>query len=377
MRLAFIALDTPTRRSSWSGTPSFAYDEIRRRFSDTHLIDTIRFDRILGLGRHVRKFAGYDLLREPLVTRAYARLIEPVLEEITPDAIISVGASHKLADISPKWPIVHISDALFSLIVDYYPSYKSMSARHRRLGNEVQQKLIDRAKVILLTSDWAVDAARRDYDIKRGTRLLAVPLGANLEKDPPPLQMPDEGPGIAVPLKLLFVGGDWTRKGGPLVLDTFSLLRMRIPDAELHIVGCRPEDALDRPGVTVHGSLSKADPAEFAKLTQLYAGSSMFFMPSRQEAYGIAYCEACAYGLPSIALNTGGVPTIIKNNVNGLLLDIDVTAESCAAEIERLWQNRPAWVAMRMAARKAYETRLNWRSWGDAVEKELCRIVSK
>ena len=144
-----------------------------------------------------------------------------------------------------------------------------------------------------------------------------------------------------------------------------------------HHIRKKSNDVEHLPGVTVHGFLSKSKPAEFNTLTSLFAESSLFFMPSKQEAFGIAYCEACAYGLPSVALATGGVSTIINNNVNGLLLDIDVTSEECADGIVGLWADRPRWLAMREAARNAYVTRLNWEKWGDAVEQELYRITSR
>ena len=175
-------------------------------------------------------------------------------------------------------------------------------------------------------------------------------------------------------LKLLFVGFDWERKGGEIALAAFRHLRLRAPDAEFHVVGSRPQTALETPGVTVHGWLSKRDPRQAEKLLSLYRDSSFFLMPTRYEAFGIVYSEACAFGLSPVASNTGGVGAIIHDGENGLLLPHDASPEAFAKAILAVWSDANRCQTMRRAARAAYETRLNWRSWGDKVDAELHRI---
>ncbi len=52
-----------------------------------------------------------------------------------------------------------------------------------------------------------------------------------------------------------------------------------------------------------------------------------FVLASRHEALGVAYMEAMACGLPVIGTRTGGVPELIKNEDNGILVSPDSPGE--------------------------------------------------
>lgn len=161
------------------------------------------------------------------------------------------------------------------------------------------------------------------------------------------------------------------------MLSTFTKLRQRLRGAvELHIVGCHPPESDGVPGVVHHGVFRKSDPAEAERLEALFRECSFFFMPSQQEAYGLVYAEACALGLPPVGADTGGVGTIIQGGVNGLLLPSTAGPGDYADAIARVWSNSEAYVSMQVAARKAAETRLNWRAWGDVAEGVLGEAIS-
>ncbi|MGB9721799.1 MAG: glycosyltransferase family 4 protein [bacterium] len=57
------------------------------------------------------------------------------------------------------------------------------------------------------------------------------------------------------------------------------------------------------------------------KLQQLYESSDLFILSSRHEGYGIVLGEALSHGLPIVATNVGAVSEIIKDNINGFLVD--------------------------------------------------------
>lgn len=366
MRVGYVSLGNPEDRTIWSGTPHYSLREMQKRFTDLEVFNTDLIDKVVHAANKPARLAGLDLSREPLVTRSYAALLQERLKAFNPDAILSVGASNKLAYVECSSPIVHVSDALFGTVTRYYSRYDSMSDRSRQLGDLIQQRLIDKAQAILLTSEWAVESARQLYRCD-GVRMQVVPIGANLEQPPGDdvLHLPKDK------LRLLFVGIDWLRKGGPLVLQMFDRVRAAVADAELHIVGGSPADALNRPGVIVHGFLRKADPEQNAKLESLYRDAALFVMPSREEAFGLVYCEAAAYGVPAVALRTGGVSTVVRDGESGLLFPADVTAEVMANRILSLWNSKSAYEQMRKAARTHFLERLNWSAWGDAVEGEL------
>lgn len=361
MRVAYISLTTPFSRSSWSGIPYYSYREIVRRFPDTHVVDTPRMD---GLIRRIALIERYGLLvrRRQMVSRYYGAVINAALEKIQPDVVVAVASAHKLARLDPKWPLVYAADALFETVVGYYSKYAAFGTAMRANGNVVQRELLGRADRVLLASDWAARSAVDFYGLP-AHQVSVAPMGANLDSDPGWRAPKTDGP-----LSLLFVGYDWKRKGGDMVLATWRALRARTGNAELHIVGAQPSDAYGLEGVFLHGRLNKSQPQDYARFAELYDRASFFFMPSRQEAYGIVYCEAAAFGRPSIAANTGGVPTIVQDGKTGILLQPDENPDVAADRIMAIWQDVDRYAAMCAAARRAYETTLNWTSWGDKVD---------
>lgn len=371
MRIAFVSLGSPFNRASWSGIPYYALRELSRRFNDLTVIDTPKIDETL---RYASSLAAIGVLvsREPVVTHAFANWLDKRLTEADADAVVSIGAAHKVAYIDPKWPVVHVADALFGPLVDYYPKYQPLNGRSRRIGNALQRHLINRNQPILLSSDWAAQSAAEYYDVPT-SRFSVAPLGANFDIEPAAHERAAQGD----KLKLLFVGYDWPRKGGALVLKVFRELRRHIGDAELHIVGCKPAETFGVEGVVHHGHLSKTDPAQAALLESLFRDCSFLFMPSQQEAFGLVYCEACAFSLPSIARDTGGVSAIIKNGSNGLLFKADADVEDYVAGIREIWSDEPRYLAMTRAARCAFENRLRWNVWGAAIEAEIRALGQK
>ena len=369
MRLAVVAQDNPYSEASWSGIPFHALQEIRRRFDDVHVVNTPKLDRLIRRSAQLAR-GRWDIAREPAMIAGIQARLTPAFDEIAPDVVISIAAPHKVAWLVDRYPVIHVTDAMFDTMVNYYQKYATMSSRSLRLGHAVQHRLVDGSRGLMVASQWAAQSAAAYYNHPID-HFTVAPLSANFKENPPP-RIPRANDG---PLKLLFVGFNWQRKGGPLALQAFQHLRVAEPQAEFHIVGCRPPGADAIPGVQVHGVLRKGDPAQALKLAQLLDSSHFFLMPSRQEAYGLVYCEACAFSLPPVATDTGGVGEIIRHGENGLLLPPDADAAMYSQAILNVWRDSDRYVAMQLAARRAFNERLNWRAWGDSLEHLVREIV--
>jgi glycosyltransferase involved in cell wall biosynthesis len=59
------------------------------------------------------------------------------------------------------------------------------------------------------------------------------------------------------------------------------------------------------------------------ELLNLYAQADIFVMPSLTEAFGVVFLEAMAAGLPVIGTRVGGIPEIIEDGHNGMLVEAD------------------------------------------------------
>lgn len=370
VRIAYVSLATPFSQGSWSGIPWATLQEVKRRFPDTHVIDTPRIDKVVQRLAAVERF-DVNVLRNVLLSKYFTTYVNSQIEMIKPDAIVAVSAAHKIAYADINVPLIYVSDALYGNVVNYYEKYASNSKRWKNKGDELQRSLIGRVTKFLLSSQWAVDSAAKYYDIS-AEKLVVAPMGANLSVTPvfvPPV--------MNRPISLLFVGYHWLRKGGPLIVEIWRELRRRTGSAELHIVGAMPEDLASIPGVFLHGKLNKADPVDYQRFTQLYRDAHFFIMPSRQEAYGIAFCEAAAFGRPVVATDTGGVATIVQDGRSGLLCTLEATAQDYAVRILQLWSDPAAYLDMCLVARQRFEQTLNWQAWGQTLEDTIIEEVKR
>ena len=85
------------------------------------------------------------------------------------------------------------------------------------------------------------------------------------------------------------------------------------------------------------------------ELTAHYGQADIFVWPGIGEAYGMAYLEAQAMGLPVIALNTAGVPAVVANGVSGILTPQD-DVSAYGGAIGSLLSDAPRWQIMSAAA---------------------------
>jgi glycosyltransferase involved in cell wall biosynthesis len=119
----------------------------------------------------------------------------------------------------------------------------------------------------------------------------------------------------------LFVGGDFVRKGGAVVLDAFATLRARHGAAvELHAVTRSTVPAAA--GVVVHGNVTP-NSDDLRALTQ---HCDIFCLPTRGDCLPMAACEAGAAGLPLVTTSVAALPEIVVDGTTGLLVGVDDAA---------------------------------------------------
>ncbi|WP_416909331.1 MAG: glycosyltransferase [Polymorphobacter sp.] len=112
-------------------------------------------------------------------------------------------------------------------------------------------------------------------------------------------------------------------------------------------------------------------------MKSLYANASAFTLLSRQEAAAVVFAEASSYGLPSVAFDTGGVSTLVKDGDNGLLFSLDTPIEAIADKLGALLRDPQAHAEMRVRARTRFETKLNWSSWGDTAARTIEQAIAE
>jgi glycosyltransferase involved in cell wall biosynthesis len=181
---------------------------------------------------------------------------------------------------------------------------------------------METAVLLQAWSNWAKQSAVEDYGLP-AEKIVVNPPGVNLNFwEPNPSR---QAYTKNQPFKVLFVGGDFRRKGGFLLIDWFK--HQDPARYELHIVTKEPVPPSK--GVYVYQDLAPNTP----ELLQLYQNSQLFVLPSLGECFGIATVEAMGAGLPVIATDVGGTADIIEPGRNGFIIPgDDLQALSSAIE---------------------------------------------
>ena len=267
------------------------------------------------------------------------------------DAILVIG-SEACAFCTTGVPLFGFGDSVFGSRIDLYADQMTdrISARSMAEGRSVQQRALDRMRAFFITSRWAWDRAVRKLGYSTDeARVDVVLVGANL-------------PHVAVappivsggPLQLLWVGVDWARKRGDLAVRAVAALREAGVDARLEVAG--PVTVSSPPHyVTVRGRLDAA-----SGLGEVYARSAALLLPTLADLTPVVVAEAAMYGRAAFASPVGGIPEMVRDGVEGVLVSSDDPLDWAAAIRASL--DGDALTRMGLAARRNYEERLNWRS---------------
>ncbi len=166
--------------------------------------------------------------------------------------------------------------------------------------------------------------------------------------------------------KIVFVGVDWERKGGPELIAAFKLLKTRIPDVTLTIIGCSPN--IKEAGVEILGRLPLKEVEEH------YHAASCFCMPSRLEPFGIVFVEAMQFGLPVVATDVGDISAIVAQNKTGRLATAGNVQELADALFDTL-DNAEHCRALGIAALDR-ATQFTWEAVARRIAAHLPRTVT-
>jgi glycogen synthase len=306
-RIALVQQADPTVGASWSGVTTGLISGLEAAGCEVAPVNA-EFPGARKIGRLLRmSWAAQSTSRafaaacSATASRAL-RAVEPL------DGIVMIGSGYTL---STEIPFVTYEDMTVAQALHRDdPLYDTLSEAgvKRWLGR--QQAIYEGSRACCLTSRWAARSVLDDYGIP-ASKVHVVGVGHNIdvgriERD------------WSVP-HFLFVGLDWERKRGAAVVEAFAAVRERYPEATLDLVGGHPP--VDADGVTGHGMLPLDSPEGQRRYGELIRRATCFLMPSRYEAFGIAYVDAGASGLPSIGTTVGGAPDAVGDG--GRVVDPD------------------------------------------------------
>jgi glycosyltransferase involved in cell wall biosynthesis len=223
------------------------------------------------------------------------------------------------------------------------------------------------ATALVAHCHWAKDSLVADYGVPT-EKVTVIPPGVDMEGW-------HFGRGKAAcphttsgKVRLLFVGGDFERKGGNTLIEAFR--RGLRQNCTLDIVTkdtSVQRELVGMDGVQVHCNLV----ANSTPLKELFAKADIFVFPTQADCLPHVVMEAMAAGLPVIATDVGALREEVQDGVNGLIVpQFDVGAviaavlALCGDEAKR---GRMA-AASRRIAEQRFDARRNYSAVLDLIK---------
>ena len=289
-KLIVLSNWTSPLEKSWSGT-TYSLTKALERYYDVEI-------KSLAIGRWLKLLAR--LSQVPLFGLLFGALYDFILKN---KANIIIGMDKTIPvleiceDVKVKNPFFTYQDMTYhaGLVVKewqkVYPfiyqaagnailSKREIHRRERRQHEEYQN-----ARAALFMSRWVKDIMS-DFHPDVASKMFHIGGGTNIDVNRIDLSKKAGN-------KILFIGRDFERKAGDLVIEAFKILKARYtPNAELHIAGCKAQISAE--GIFYYGDIN------YQGISELLNKCDIFCMPSRFEAYGLVFVEALIYGLPCI-----------------------------------------------------------------------------
>lgn len=314
-RIALVSTYAHLSRNSMERMLKSAFPELG---IDNFSVDEIVERNLFWMPRnlwYVARECGIDLLRgriEPRqalfrTTHAFKRLRAAMQQSIRPDRHLFSFQMQSLYNTSvPGVPYFVYTDHTHLSNLNY-PDFDRRQLRPAS-WIELERSIYESATVVFTRStDISLDLVR--YYGTSPDKIECVYAGSNVD-----VKNAGEPNNNGYSNKrIVFVGVDWVRKGGPELLAAFRTVLKSHPDAHLTIAGS--DTPVDVPNCTVLGRVNASD------LSRYYSDASVFCLPTKREPFGIAFVEAMMHRLPIVGTRIGAVPDMVEDGVNGFLIE--------------------------------------------------------
>ncbi|MBI4643767.1 MAG: glycosyltransferase family 4 protein [Deltaproteobacteria bacterium] len=187
---------------------------------------------------------------------------------------------------------------------------------------------------------------------------------------------------------VLFVGKLRESKGVHILLAAMDQVWPRFPQAVLVLVGGtefgRGRTDRETPFLrelhrwveTAQGRVVLTGFIPPARIPETYLLGDIFAGPSQiEEGLGLVFLEASAAGLPIIATRRGGIPEIVREDLNGLLLQKHDDPQELAAQIIQLLKDRDLRLRLGQQGRSWVREHFTWEKIAQRQEEVYDEIV--
>ena len=147
-------------------------------------------------------------------------------------------------------------------------------------------------------------------------KIVKIPIGTDTYHFTPVKNLPDNN-------TILFLAYLVKRKGLKYLLEAIDILKKRIPEIKLLVVGDGPDrnyfEETAR-NLNLSENVEFAGHVEHSNTPEYFRRAQVYVLPSLGEPFGMSLVEAMSCGLPVIATEAGGAPEVIgEHNKNNLV----------------------------------------------------------
>lgn len=352
----------------------FLFQALARRFP----LRQVRDISLHGIARYLNALRVWHPRREDWQSRYYKNPsafiqrskrfvadLRPLRDSV--DVVLQVGVMFDAAWENSGVPNVIYTDYT-AMLAERKPGLgpAPFGPRQRAEWIRLERQAMERAAHICTRSRYVRDAIIADYGIAPD-RVTVVGGGVNL----PTLPTLIEGSAEDYPTAL-FIGADFYRKGGDLVLRAFAQVHKKIPNARMlfltadHIPADLPLD-----GVQVI-----AAKWDRQAIDALYRRADVFVLPSRLETWGDVFLEAMAYGLPCIGVRGEAMSEIIVDAATGVVVppgDVQALANAMTS----LLSDSALRKQLGQSARRRVESTFTWNQVVAGMTPVIERVVER
>ena len=340
-------------------------NSIFMQLKDKYEIDIFVISRYCSLGAaagyvwesKILKKRNLFYLADSFAKKASSQL-NKILKKFKYDCVFTLSSA-AIAYVKTDVPIVYFCEATFKNMLDCY--WQGISDKRIKEYDSVQLKALQNADHVICSSEWAKASVVNDYGITKA--LSVVHMGANLDCTDTSVL---EHKGI----NLLFIGSgkDHIAEGSMIAVECVKRLNARQDGNayRIHMVGAVPNE-LESNDVHVYGVLDVNVREQKNMLEDLWRSADFFILPTNDECAPSVFCDASAYGIPSVTYNIGGASDYVRNGENGICLPLDAEAEDFADAIEELVLSDEKLQQMKKRAEEIFIEELNWPVFGNKV----------
>ena len=237
------------------------------------------------------------------------------LRDFRPDVVIAQNVHETSAALGARAAVGSRARVVLELHGDWRVATRLYGSAPRRLLNPLNDRIgpyaVRHADAVRTISAWTAGLVRAEGVEPAAVFPAFVDVAAFREPPPHPPREP----------RVLFVGVLEAVKGFDVLVEAWPEVARAVPSARLHVVG-RGALAGDagRLATDLPGTVERDGQLDPPGVAAALDAATVLVLPSRAEGLGRVVIEAFCRARPVVAVRAGGIPDIVEDGENGLLV---------------------------------------------------------